>query len=215
MEKPYRAHLLNSEYNYHVYVKAPALAYSYHELGAEVSLVGIPAIFQELRLLIQQYFEVVSPLATWILLQCQLCAVLRVIDRKDRSVSQWMIIKMGYNECVNLQLKVPQAVTPAPLNAVVPITFPSWNAMFSCRHTWTRRSTGHNKDIDFRLSNGLVSNNEYAKWRWRWPGDQFHRTRPYVTNSIEPADDVMTVVVVLWVALCSFSSHLFTVLTDT
>ena len=76
---------------------------------------------------------------------------------------------------INLQLKVPQAVTPPPLNAVVPITFPSWNAMFPCRQTWTRRSTGRNKNIDFRLSNGFISNNEYANG----DGDR------QVTNSIE------------------------------
>jgi len=45
MDMPFRTHLLSSEYNHHVYVKATALAYSFHELGDEVSL-------SELRLLI-------------------------------------------------------------------------------------------------------------------------------------------------------------------
>jgi hypothetical protein len=40
--------------------------------------------------------------------------------------------------------------------------------------------------IDFRLNNGLVSNNEYSN------GDG------QLTNSIQPADDVLTVVAVLW-----------------
>jgi hypothetical protein len=53
MKKPYRAYLLSSEYNHHVYAKAPALAYSFQELGDEVSLVGI-------LLLIQQYFDIVD-----------------------------------------------------------------------------------------------------------------------------------------------------------
>jgi hypothetical protein len=59
MEKPYHAHLLSNEYNHHVYAKAPTLAYSSHELGEEASLVGIAAILSELRLLIQQYFDIV------------------------------------------------------------------------------------------------------------------------------------------------------------
>ena len=41
----FRTHLLSSEYNYHVYVNAAALAYSFHELGDEASL-------SELRLVI-------------------------------------------------------------------------------------------------------------------------------------------------------------------
>jgi len=49
MEKPYRAHLLSSEYNYHVYAKASVLAYSFYELGDEVSFVGIATILAELR----------------------------------------------------------------------------------------------------------------------------------------------------------------------
>ena len=54
MEKPYRVHLLSSEENYHVYVKVPALVYSFHELGDEASLiVGIATILPELHLLIQ------------------------------------------------------------------------------------------------------------------------------------------------------------------
>jgi hypothetical protein len=53
IEKPYRAHFLNREYNHHVYAKAPALAYSFQELGDEVSLVGI-------LLLIQQYFDMLD-----------------------------------------------------------------------------------------------------------------------------------------------------------
>jgi hypothetical protein len=59
MEKPYRVHLLSSEENYHVYVKVPALVYSFHELGDEASLVvGIVTILPELHLLIQQYFDI-------------------------------------------------------------------------------------------------------------------------------------------------------------
>jgi hypothetical protein len=41
MEKPYRSHLLSSEY-----AKASALAYLFHELGDVASLVGIVAFFQ-------------------------------------------------------------------------------------------------------------------------------------------------------------------------
>jgi hypothetical protein len=44
MEKPYRANLLSSEYNHHIYANAHALPYSFHELGDETSLVGI-AVF--------------------------------------------------------------------------------------------------------------------------------------------------------------------------
>jgi hypothetical protein len=59
-EKHCRTHLLSSECNYHVSAKAPALAYSFHELGAEASLVGIAAILPELPLLIQIYFDIVD-----------------------------------------------------------------------------------------------------------------------------------------------------------
>ena len=52
-------HLLGSEYNHHVYTKTPTLAYSFHELGDEASFVGIVANLPELRLLIQQYFDIV------------------------------------------------------------------------------------------------------------------------------------------------------------
>jgi hypothetical protein len=54
MEKPFRTHLLSREYNHNVYAKAPAHAYSFHELGDEASLVVIATILSELRLLIQQ-----------------------------------------------------------------------------------------------------------------------------------------------------------------
>jgi hypothetical protein len=47
IEKPYRAHFLNREYNHHVYAKAPALAYSFHELGDEASLMGSAAILPD------------------------------------------------------------------------------------------------------------------------------------------------------------------------
>ena len=57
MEKHYRAHLPNSEYNHHVYAKASVLVYSFHKLGDEASLVGISAILPELYLLIQQYVD--------------------------------------------------------------------------------------------------------------------------------------------------------------
>lgn len=42
-----RAHLLSSEYENHVYAKAFTLTFSFQELGDEVSLVGIVAIFPE------------------------------------------------------------------------------------------------------------------------------------------------------------------------
>jgi hypothetical protein len=60
LEKHYRALLLSSKYNHHVYTKAPAFIYSFHELGDEASLVGIAAILPELCLLIQQYFDIVD-----------------------------------------------------------------------------------------------------------------------------------------------------------
>ena len=59
MENPYRAHLLSSEYNHHVYAKAPALGYSFHKLGDEASLMEIFTIIPELGLLFQQYFDIV------------------------------------------------------------------------------------------------------------------------------------------------------------
>ena len=43
-----------------IYAKATALDYSFHKLGNEASLVGVAAILLELRLLIQQYFDVVD-----------------------------------------------------------------------------------------------------------------------------------------------------------
>jgi hypothetical protein len=57
MQKPYRVHLLSSEYIHHVYAKAPAIAYSFHELSDEASLLGITAILPGFDLLIQQYFD--------------------------------------------------------------------------------------------------------------------------------------------------------------
>jgi len=42
MANPYRADLLNNEYNHHSYAKG-----SFNELGDEASLVGIAAIFQD------------------------------------------------------------------------------------------------------------------------------------------------------------------------
>ena len=53
-----------------------------------------------------------------------------------------------------------------------------------------RPSTGEIQ-IDFRLTNELVSNYEYSN------GDG------HVTTSIEPADDVMTVMAALWAAMRS------------
>jgi len=47
IEKPYRAHFLNREYNHHVYAKAPALAYSFHELGDEATLMGSAVILPD------------------------------------------------------------------------------------------------------------------------------------------------------------------------
>ena len=53
----------------------------------------------------------------------------------------------------NLQLqkikcirKAPQTATLPPPNAVVPIMFLLWNAVFICRQTRTRSSTEHNKN---------------------------------------------------------------------
>ena len=40
-EKPYRVYLLSSHYNYHIYLKAPTLASSFHELYNDISLVAI------------------------------------------------------------------------------------------------------------------------------------------------------------------------------
>jgi len=60
MEKHYRARLLSSEYNHHMYAKAPPLAYSFHELCDKAPLVGSSVILPELRLLIQQYFDIVD-----------------------------------------------------------------------------------------------------------------------------------------------------------
>ena len=40
--------------------KSTALVYLFHELGYEASLVGIPAILPQLRLLIQQYFDITA-----------------------------------------------------------------------------------------------------------------------------------------------------------
>ena len=58
--RTFRAHLVSSEYNHHVYTKALTLSYSFHELVDEASLAGIAAILPELRLLIQQYFYIVD-----------------------------------------------------------------------------------------------------------------------------------------------------------
>ena len=126
LKKHFHAHLLSSEDNHQAYAIAPTLAYSIHEPGDETSLVGIAAFLQELRLLIQQYFNIVHYVG-WALwkhspkmldcvhfsghdrpLKCPLRLLLPafsciasavrtfVIARKDRLGSQWMIIKMGY-----------------------------------------------------------------------------------------------------------------------
>jgi hypothetical protein len=50
-------HIFNK---HHVYTKAPALAYSFHDLGNEASLVKIATILPELRLLIQHYIDIVN-----------------------------------------------------------------------------------------------------------------------------------------------------------
>jgi hypothetical protein len=52
MDMPYHEHLLRREYNHHytfhsVYAYAHALAYSFHELDDEASLVIIAPIFIE------------------------------------------------------------------------------------------------------------------------------------------------------------------------
>ena len=49
MENTHRAHLLSGEYNLLACVKATTLAYSFHELVDDASLVGIVAILPELR----------------------------------------------------------------------------------------------------------------------------------------------------------------------
>ena len=55
------AHLFSAVSIYHhVNAKAPALAFSFNELGDEASLVGIAVILPELRLLIQQYFDIMD-----------------------------------------------------------------------------------------------------------------------------------------------------------
>jgi len=56
----------------------------------------------------------------------------------------------------------------------------------------SRLERGHQRGatkVHFGLTNGLDSNYEYSN------------RDGHLTNSIEPADDVMTVVAVLWVAL--------------
>ena len=58
--RTFRAHLVSSEYNHHVYTKALTLSYSFHELVDEASLVGIAAILPHLHLLIQQYFDITN-----------------------------------------------------------------------------------------------------------------------------------------------------------
>ena len=60
MEKPLRAHLLSSERNHHFSAKAPTIAYLFHELGDEAYIVGITVMLQVMRLLFQQYFDIVD-----------------------------------------------------------------------------------------------------------------------------------------------------------
>ena len=56
----YSSHLFSSEYNNDVYVKAPSIAHSFHELNDESPIVGIAALLPEWCLLIQQYFDIVD-----------------------------------------------------------------------------------------------------------------------------------------------------------
>ena len=60
MEMPLRAHLLSSERNHNFSAKAHTLAYLFHELRDEVSLLGITVMLPELLLLCQQYFDIVD-----------------------------------------------------------------------------------------------------------------------------------------------------------
>jgi hypothetical protein len=95
--RTFRAHLVSSEYNHHVYTKALTLSYSFHELVDEASLVGIAAILPELRLLIQETWQPTEICQTHEL-SCNVIHVrTSVIVYKYRPVNQWMIIKMGYN----------------------------------------------------------------------------------------------------------------------
>jgi len=84
----------------------------------------------------------------------------------------------------NFQLKgkYPQTVmwTPAPPNAVVPITLPSWNAMFLWRQTRTRQSTGRNKQ---RLSSDQWTRFQLRIFQRRWSRDQFHRAHQWCNDS--------------------------------
>ena len=71
---------------------------------------------------------------------------------------------------------------------------------------YTTRIERGAKIINFRLTNEFVLNYEYSNGEGN------------VTNFIEPADDLMTVAVVLSVAYCACAAHfnrLLTVLTDT
>lgn len=60
MEKPFRTHLLSKEYNHNVYAKAPAHAYSFHELGDEACLLGMATNSSRIAFRIQQYFDIMD-----------------------------------------------------------------------------------------------------------------------------------------------------------
>ena len=51
---PYRAQVLSSKYNHHIYDKAHALAYSVRELDDESYIVVITVMLPEMSLLFQQ-----------------------------------------------------------------------------------------------------------------------------------------------------------------
>ena len=143
-----------------------------------------------------------------------------VVVHKDGPVSQWMIIKMGYNMCAkhvvavcnafevtlkymfksNLQLKEKhlQTDTPPPSNAVILIMFPSWNAvLFKCHHSQTRPSTGRNKN--------LLSFDQWTRFqlripvfRRRWSRDQLYRTRRWRNECCGRLNRLLTVLTDTW-----------------
>jgi hypothetical protein len=75
----------------------------------------------------------------------------------------------------NLQLKEKHLQTVSP-NAVVPITFPSWNAVVLCRQTRTWSSMGCNKN---RLLSDQWIHFQLRIFQRRWWRDEFHRARQW------------------------------------
>ena len=89
MEKHVHAHLLSSEDNHHVYAKAPTLAYWFHEPCDDTSLGGIAAFLQSLRLLIQQYFNIVHYIG------CTLWQIKSQNDRLRSFQQTWQATEMS------------------------------------------------------------------------------------------------------------------------